>query len=331
MQKTLLTSLLFFSNLISAATNPFALDIPPKEHLEEADYLEIQTKLHTLNTDLLIDTLYPKNPSFRWFWQKSSLQKKSDFAGRIGRGARQTLIDLVLEKKPIKKLFTINQGGDCCIVSFASYNGIYPELLASIPEELEKTGFNGHFLLLAGGFPNPTGNEIQYCAVPYCFKIFAMLEAKKLGFNKVLWIDTALQPLNNPKPLFDRIEETGCFFHPRKNAERYLLPETRKILLRETGVDMYKTTCIRARIIGLDLTTQKAQSLIRDYYRAVELGTPFISCFPEEFVLGALIAKSPEDWPFQPFNKLVMNARKWRGKDPEELKQEGFFFLLRHH
>ncbi|MES2199746.1 MAG: hypothetical protein V4489_06225 [Chlamydiota bacterium] len=320
-------TLLFISTVCSA--NPFLIDTPPKEKLENADFIEIQNKLRALDTQVLLDSLYPTDTAFTWFWQKPTLQKKSDFAGRISQGARQTLIDLSNNKKPIKNLIKINDGGDCCIVSFASYDGIYPRLLESMPEALTKTGFNGHFLLLMGGFPNPTGNEMQYCAVPYSFKIFALLEAKKLGFHKVLWLDTALLPLKNPKPLFDWIEKTGCFFHPRKNAKRYLLPQTRDTLLKETGVDMYTTTCIRARIIGLNLKTQKVQSLIQDYYHMVELGTPFLSCFPEEFVLGALLGKSKENWPFQPFNWLVMNERKVGLANISE--QEDFFFLLRQH
>lgn len=319
--------------IISATcfANPFFIDLPVKDHLEDTDYIELQTKLRSLDTASLLDKLYPKDNSFTWFWQKPSLQKKSDFLGRISRGSRQTLIDPSQDKRPIKKLIKINEGGDHCIVSFASYDGIYPDLLDSIPEALTKTGFNGHFLLLKGGFPNPTGKEIKYCAVPYSFKIFALLEAKKLGFYRVLWLDTALLPLKDLTPIFEEIEKTGCFFHPRKNAKRYLLPQTRDLLLKETGVDMYTSTCIRARIIGLDLQTSKVDSLIQDYYHMVELGTPFLSCFPEEFVLGALIQKSKENWPFQPFKNLVMNERKLHEKDSTWAEQEGFFFLLRHH
>ncbi|MBS0627460.1 MAG: hypothetical protein JSS09_04540 [Verrucomicrobia bacterium] len=322
---------LFIIISASCFSNPFLIDFPEKEHLEETDYIKLQEKLRTIDTESLLNSLYPNSTPFTWFWQKPSLQKKSDFLGRISRGAKQTLINPSLQKKPVKKLIKINEGGDHCIVSFASYDGIYPDLLDSMEKALKKTGFNGHFLFFKGGFPNPTGKEIRYCAIPYCFKIFALLEAKKLGFHKVLWLDTALLPLKDLTPIFEEIEKTGCFFHPRKNAKRYLLPQTRDILLKETGVDMYKETCIRARIIGLDLQASKVDSLIQDYYRMVELGTPFLSCFPEEFVLGALIQKSKENWTFQPFKNLVMNERKLHEKDLTWTEQEGFFFLLRHH
>ena len=72
------------------------------------------------------------------------------------------------------------------IVSFASYDKNYYTLLKSIPAALEKCGFNGYFLYRMGGFPNPTGIEIQYIGVPYAFKIFMMVEAQKMGFDQVL-------------------------------------------------------------------------------------------------------------------------------------------------
>lgn len=324
--------LAFFIFLSSSLfCNPFKIDTEIKTDLSTQDYIEIQQKLQAIDIHPTLEASYPEKKSFTFFWQRPSIQKKEDFAGRMSRGTRQTLIDLSQEKIPQKKLIQINEGGDDCIVSFCSYDGIYHNLQQEIPEALKKTGFNGHVLLMTGGFPNPTGKEIQYSGVPYCFKIFALLEAQKLGFHKVLWIDAALLPLHNPKPLFSWIEEKGCFFHPRKNASRYLLPQTQKVLLEKTGCDMTATTCIRARIIGLDLLSEKVKNLIAEYYSLVELGTPFMSCFPEEFVLGALIGKNPEAWPFQPFNKLVKSERKLHGQKTEQIEEEGFFFLLRHH
>jgi hypothetical protein len=323
--------LLLMGSSPSVFSNPFKIDTPSREETTEEQYLEIQSQLKTIQISPLLDSLYSKKkPSF-WQSKKDGLRKKEDFLGRMSRGIRQTLIDPASHKIPQKKLTQINQGGDFCIVSFASFDGCYSDLLSKLPESLKKTGFNGHFLSISGGFPNPTGKEIQYSGVPYSFKIFAMLEAEKLGFSKVLWIDAGLEPLKDPSPLFAWIEKSGSFFNPRKNGKRYLLPNTREVLLQETGSDMHSTTCIRARVIGLDLKSENAKNLIKDYYHLVELGTPFMSCFPEEFVIGALLNKEPQKWPFQPFEKLVKSERKLHGKPRSSAKEEGFFFLLQHH
>ncbi len=228
-------------------------------------------------------------------------------------------------------MIKINQGGDCCIVSFASYDGVYVDQLISNLNELKKTGWDGHYLLMSGGFPNPTGKELCYAGVPYCFKIFALLEVKKLGFHKALWIDAAMQPIQSPKPLFDRIEHTGSFFQVRKNAKRYLLPYTHDILLKETGIDMYETKSVRARIIGLDFRAPQVTELVDEYYHMVKLGTPFMSCFPEEYVLGALVAKHPDKFPPVSLKKLVKNERKLHGKSTKWVEKNQFFFLLKDH
>ncbi len=101
----------------------------------------------------------------------------------------------------------INKGGSNCLVSLCTFQKDYPSLLKKQIIALKKTGFNGYHLSFWGTFPNPTGKEIRYTAVPYAFKIFAIQYAHKLGFNNVLWIDSALQPKKNPKNLLDFIKK----------------------------------------------------------------------------------------------------------------------------
>ncbi|MBM3198104.1 MAG: hypothetical protein FJZ58_02460 [Chlamydiae bacterium] len=311
--------------------NPFLIDYPEKEFLQEEDYRLIQEKLHSLSIAPTLDDLYPKSLPFTWPWQKKPLREKSDFQGRAERGIRQVLIESSSGKTPKKELIKINQGSDYCIVSYSSLNGVYPELLQKIPKALEQTGFQGYFLSLLGAFPNPTGKEIRYAGVPYCFKLFAMLEAKKLGFHKVLWIDAALLPLRDPTPLFHCIEDTGSLLQRVRNGKRYLLPVTRDIILERTGTDMYQEKSLRARVIGFDLSIKKVQTLLQEYEELVALGTPFLSCFPEEFVLGALLAKNPDFWPAQPFPHLVFNEHKCHGKSIESIQELGAFFLIQQH
>lgn len=325
--------LIFMSLLFPlSAENPFLISYFVTHPLQPEDYQLVQDRLRALSPIQSLDELYPKHVPFTWPWQKKTLQQKEDFQGRIHRGIHQTLIDLPSGKIPESKLQQINAGGDCCIVCYSSFDGIYPELLAKIPDALTKTGFNGYFLSLLGAFPCPTGEEIRYAGVPYSFKIFAMLEAKKRGFQKVLWIDAALLPLQDPSPLFDWIEKSGCLFQRIKNGKRYLLPATRDVLLQETGSDMYVEKSLRARVIGLYFNNDpKVDQFIKEYYALVALGTPFLSCLPDEFVLGSLAAKDKALWPDQPFSKLVLNERKLQGKSVTSIKEEGFFFLLQNH
>jgi hypothetical protein len=324
--------LLFLTLTTSLFGNPFLIDVPKESDWSEKDWIAIQEKLKAVDINPLLDSLYPETSYTSklktLFGARGDLQKKEDFKGRVNRGIRQTLLNVEKQELPQKNLIKINGGGSRCIVSFASYDGVYADLLKKRAKELEEVGFNGYFLTLIGGFPNPTGEEIQYAGVPYSFKIFALLEAKNLGFLQTLWIDTSLKPLKDPSPLFEKIEKNGSFFQLKKNGKRYLLPTTREVLLKETGSDMYLKKCIRARIIGLDLSSPKVEEFIQEYYRLVRLGTPFISCFPEEFVIGAILAKDPLKWTFDPTQNLVMAEKKhlenWA-------KDQDFFFFLENH
>jgi hypothetical protein len=311
--------------------NPFKIDFPIKENITEEDYLEIQTKLDQIDIRPFLDSFYPKDPPKNIFkpWS-SSLASKQDFEGRISKALHQTLA-IKGKGSPIKKLQKINKGGENCIVCYASLNGKYEDLIQNLPKELEKVGFNGHLFYMVGGFPNPTGKEIQYCGVPYCFKIFMLLEAQKLGFSKVLWIDSSFLPLKDPTPLFDWIEKEGSFLKLHESFKKFILPKTQKYIEKITGVDVVKSTYVSAQIIGFDLSKPLPQEFIKKYYDLVELGFPFFSCFPEEYVFSSIIGQKLDAWKSQPYKELVFSEIKLKGKDPSWVKEKGYFFLQKEH
>ncbi len=319
---------------ISLLANPFFINFPIKEDLSIEDYREIQQKLQQIDIRPFVEDLYP-NPLPRKFsllpW-RSSLATKEDFYNRISKALHQTLIDPEKGLFPSKQLIKIGQGGNRCIVSYATFNGLYIDLLKKLPQALEKTGFNGYVFLMMGGFPNPTGKEIQYCGVPYCFKIFTLLEAEKLGFHKVLWIDAAFVPLRDPSPLFEWIEKEGSFLKLHDPFTKYLLPKTRDYLKKLTNVDVLQSRYVSAQILGFDLENPKSKSFITKYYQMVELGFPFFSCFPEEYVFSSIIGQTPLEWKEQPFTKnLSFPELKLRGKNLFWLHNQGFFFLQKNH
>ncbi len=311
--------------------NPFKIDFPVKEVISENDYEEIQNKLKKINLQPFLDDFYPNPPPKNLLkpWS-SSLATKEDFLRRISKALSQNLTS-VERKKPIKELVKINQGGDNCIVCYVSLNGKYEILIQNLIKQLEKTGFNGHVFYMIGGFPNPTGKEIQYCGVPYCFKIFTLLEAEKLGFHKVLWVDSAFSPLKDPSPLFDWIEKEGCFLKMHPSFKKFILPKTQEYLQAITGVDVLKAQYVSAQVIGFDLRRPLVKEFITKYYELVELGFPFFSCFPEEYVFTAIVGQKSDKWKEQPYKNLVFSETRLQGKSAEFLIKKGFFFLQKEH
>jgi hypothetical protein len=262
---------------------------------------------------------------------------------RCLHGVKQTIIDVEKGLSPRWKLVKIGKGGDQCIVSYVPFAGDewgrdvsnYAEHIESSLEALKATGFNGYFYYMIGGFPNPTGKEIQYAGVPYSGKIFMMLEAQKLGFTKVLWIDSNLLPLRSPGSFFIWIKTRDYFLRgwpTPPNGWSFILPATRVLLHNELGVDVLNTFYIDTRIFGLKMDTPLTQKFIADYYRMVELGTPFLSCLPEDFVITAILSQ-PEFGSWKSFNMDVfLQSVDQFPETPENLeflKKQGVFFYQR--
>ncbi len=335
--------LCFFFLLIFARDlfpNPFEIDFSPKVELANEDYLEAQKQLSSINIDDILSELLEQNKGVE-------LADYENYFVRCGRGLRQVMIAPEKGVYPENTLYKINNGGDSCIVCCAPlelHEGHRPtiryELACTIRSALESTGFDGYFLLRTGGYPNPTGEEMRFAGVPYAFKIFMMLEAKQLGFNKVIWIDSACTPLFNPQPLFDVVARQGAVFYSfdpvMKATSPYIFSTTREVIKKETGVDCLKSKYVCSIVFGLNMGDPLIEEFVDNYYKMVRLGTPFLSCFPEEFVFSALFGGKK----YQRFHHTLYWDRLFGRAEPGEsdnpavkqrIKNRGCFFFQRQH
>lgn len=318
-------------NPLTAISNPFKINFPRKENLTEEDYKYIQNQLKRIDVSPIVKLLYPAFPGFF----PDGFTTYNDFWGRVSKGSRQVLIDPQKKLYPSTVLEKINDGGDMCVACFASYNLTFAKLLKSIPEELKKSGFNGYFYARIGGYPNPTGEEIQYVGVPYSYKIFLMLEAKKLGFKKVLGIDSSFLPLRDPTPLFKWIAERDVLFIGQSPTEeglwRYIFPETQQLLLKLTGNDVLRTDpFVWGGLLGLNFDSPKVNRFISQFYDMVKLGTPFLSCYPEQFVYTALMAKPEFNWKLSTIENIYIDT-DGNDTDIAEMRDYGYYFYNRRH
>jgi peptidoglycan/xylan/chitin deacetylase (PgdA/CDA1 family) len=183
----------YFENLI----NPFIINIEDKQEYTYEDYINIQNKLKEKNIDGFLKQLYAEDMTTTF----------EEMKRRITKGIKQEIIDLSNNILPTKQIYKIGKGGENCFVCCTPLFNDRCDKSQNIIESFEKNNFDGYFILLNGGFPNPTGKEMKYCGIPYSFKIFMMLEAVKLGFEKIIWIDAACYCVNNPKRLFDLLDE----------------------------------------------------------------------------------------------------------------------------
>jgi hypothetical protein len=314
--------LLFFMQIIYA--NPFVISFSENKEPNQNDYKILQNTLRAI----------PQEP----IRQLLAMDADADFplgAGRVYCGINLGIIDVDRGFFPIQKLQKIGRGGTRCIVSYSSYNKKYPELLSSIVQGLEECNFDGYFYYRIGGFPNPTGNELRYAGVPMSFKVFMMQEAEQLGFNTILWLDASMYPLKDLTPLFEHIEQRGYLLHGwpsnPEHSIKTISPLSRKILRTLTGIDVIHCTYLQLNLFGLQLNTPKAKELMSWLLYCIDLGTPFLSWWPEEPVFGALIAWLAPTWHPSPKFHIRCTGDGSNAHIQQMKKENTAFFYYRPH
>ena len=310
--------------------NPFLIEVGDDQREYGADdYAEVQRKLRELNLDAFLESLYPRH---------GISVSPAQMLMRCKKGVTQTLV--AGDAAPKKELFKIGSGGDgaSCFVNCTQATGDRSEYAKDIRTSLEEVGFNGHLLLLNGGFPNPTGREMKYAGVPYVFKIFMMLEAKNAGFKKVIWIDAACRAINNPEALFATLDETDLvcrMFEPNtfqpNTCENVVLPKTIDLLSALVGRDIRNDVHINSIVFGLNLESPVADKFVGEYYEMARLGLPFLSAFPEEIVFASILNK-PDFAHLLDRRHGMMHLYVHEvdvGYDVDYARRCGFYFLQR--
>jgi len=203
---------------------------------------------------------------------------------------------------------------------------------------LEEVGFNGHFLILNGGFPNPTGKEMKYVGVPYCFKIFMMMEAEKLGFEKVIWIDAACYAVNNVDTLFDQLDEYDAVFrafHPNCFAPDTCInncfPKTIELLSSIVKKEIKLDVNVNSIVFGLNVSSWRVKSLMSEYVEMVSLGLPFLTAFPEENVLASMMNKCEYKYMLENIERSRMLYINECYQSKETAKCSGYKFVQREY
>ena len=320
-------------------TNPFLIDIEDKHEYTLEEYKDIQRKLSEKNIDNLLNEYYPPANDF---------YKYPDFKNRCTNGFRQNIIDVTTNILPKKQLYTIGNGGNhqncviCCTAfshentDFKTQNDKSSRYNASqnIVKSLEEVGFNGYLYLMNGGFPNPTGTEMKYAGVPYCFKIFMMLEAKKIGFKNVLWIDSNCYAINNPQRLFDVLDEHPILFQPISYGNSYdamAFNPTIQLLNSITNTDIHNSTYLMTIVFGLNVQSDIITNIIDEYYDMVKLGLPFLSIFPEEIVLTSIINKPKYRHLIHYIYETTRLQIHENKCDILTAKEQGYFFSHRNY
>ena len=177
-----------------------------------------------------------------------------------------------------------------CILLFASYNRDYPAKARQILRELKQNGYSGDVLLRIGGFPNTQSGGLKLCHVPYAFKIAFLQEARSLGYEEILWLDSAMHPLSDLEGIFTKIREFGYYL----TGVGYLCDNARFNLIEAaealniTKELYYDIPHLAAGIIGLNLQNPKGIQFIDQWLIETEKVIPNVTWYPDELSLSVV-------------------------------------------
>lgn len=197
------------------------------------------------------------------------------------------------EEMPTFEKYSVNireETKNRCILLFGSYNGIYYDKVYTLLDQIRDCGYSGHVLVRIGGFPNIQNGDLKLCHIPYAFKIAFLREAKALGFEEVLWIDSAIHPLTDLELIFEQLKVNGYFFtsmgtlHTRYPGPH---PEAAKALKITPALYSY-IPHIAAGVLGFNMQDPLALYLLDRWYIEVQKVTPCISWYPEELSLAVV-------------------------------------------
>ena len=104
---------------------------------------------------------------------------------------------------------------DRCILVFGSYNSVYPQKVYHILQELKESGYSGSVMLRIGGYPNLSHGGLKSSPFHGRWKLEFFKEARRMGYKKIIHLDTHVHPMSDLNAAFKVMDEQGGFFYGR--------------------------------------------------------------------------------------------------------------------
>jgi hypothetical protein len=245
------------------------------------------------------------------------LDNLKDFKGR----AKARLIGK--SHLPERGMVAVNcppQERENCLLLFATFNKNYPEGLKRLLAHAAASDYRGHILYRIGGWPNCEGGDFALAAVPYAFKAAFFQEARRLGFRRVLWLDSSILPLKSLNESFTKIAEEGylALDNPYKVAPFFNVQAAKFFHLSMEEI-MQIPSC-SSGILGLDFSDPKACQLLELWHRAAQDGAAYFSARPDQNALSLALYLCG-------MNKRLPMALLAHGK--EKIEADSWFLLER--
>lgn len=200
-------------------------------------------------------------------------------------------------RSPESGLVHVNGGGENCVIAYATLNRNYPGGLKRLVDHISQSDFRGDVLFRVGGWPNVEEGDLTLAHVPYAFKACFFREAKRLGYKRVLWLDTSIVPIVSLNRIFNEIEKKGYFL---MGNQCMIAPYFNELAAKALGVTMEEAEQIpscSSGLFGLDFSNEKALQALQGWYEAAKDPHAYYSARSDQNALSVILYKlGMRDW-----------------------------------
>ena len=160
-----------------------------------------------------------------------------------------------------------------CVISFATYDKQFPAGIKRLERSLKRVKFDGDFIPRVGIYPEGCPVHLDS---PFAFKPFCFMEAKKRGYELILWIDSSGVVIRPLDPLFNEIEKEGYVLF--KNGDLILGEWCSDEALVSLGITREEALAMpetNNAVIGLNIKHEKAIEFLNRWYEKSIDGVSF--------------------------------------------------------
>lgn len=176
-----------------------------------------------------------------------------------------------------------------CVIVYASFNRNYPRGLKRLVKLITDSDFRGHVIYRLGGWPDIEGGSLTLAHVPAAFKACFFKEAQRMGYQRVLWLDTSVVPLVSLNKIFQMINQKGHFVM----GNCFMVgPFTNREAAGAFGITLsqaYLIPCCSAGLFGVDFKNKKAARVVDLFYKAALDRDAYYSARLEQNVLSFIL------------------------------------------
>lgn len=158
-----------------------------------------------------------------------------------------------------------------CVISLGVGKDIYKANLLRLEESLRRVRFKGDFIYWDDQLPEGSPEHFD---APFGFKPYCFFAARDLGYQQILWIDSACVAIRSLDPVFGLIEKNGYIMF-NNNYDQMLGQWSSDEALAHNGITRNEAMLIPelpCSVLGLDMSSELGPSFLEGWHRIMSDG-----------------------------------------------------------